>query len=75
MDGKKKGAPKMTDEERAKLVQKLDDEMAEYLANLEAKAKTRDGPAYTDGWKEESWEREMESHPFFASNNDVLLGK
>ena len=73
MDGKKKGAPKMSDEERAKLVKKLDDEMADYLAELEKKALAREGPAYREGWKEETWEKEMESHPFFASNNEVLL--
>ena len=32
MDGKKKGAPKMTDEERAELVKKLDDNMENYLS-------------------------------------------
>ena len=64
MDGKKKGAPKMTDEERAKLVKKLDDEMADYLAELEKKAAAREGPSYKEGWKEETWEQEMESHPF-----------
>merc|ERR1711953_471363 len=73
MDGKKKGAPKMTDEERAKLVKKLDDEMADYLAELEKKAAAREGPSYKEGWKEETWEQEMESHPFFASNDESLL--
>ena len=73
MDGKKKGAAKMTDEERAKLVKKLDDEMAEYLAELETKAAAREGPSYKEGWKPETWEQEMESHPFFASNQNELL--
>ena len=70
MDGKKKGAPKMTDEERAELVKKLDDNMEKYLSELENKAK--DGPGYQEGWNEENWEAEMEKHPFFASNDEII---
>ncbi len=60
----------MTDEERAKLIKKLDDEMAEYLDTMESKAQT--GPGYQEGWSEDNWEKEMESHPFFASNQALL---
>jgi tetratricopeptide (TPR) repeat protein len=70
MDPNKKGAPKISDEERTKLAQQLDDEMADYLAKIEEKAKK--GPGYIDGWKEDNWEQEMESHPFFASNEALL---
>lgn len=71
MDATKKGAAKMTDEERAALIKKLDDEMEGYLANLEAKA-TANPPSYTEGWDEDKWEQQMESHPFFASNEKLL---
>lgn len=71
MDASKKGAAKMTDEERAALIKKLDDEMKDYLANLEAKAKANP-PSYKEGWQEDNWEEEMESHPFFASNEKLL---
>ena len=70
MDGTKKGAKEMTEEERAELIKKLDDQMEDYLAQKEAKAKA--GPGYQNGWKEETWEEEMESHPFFASNDKIL---
>lgn len=60
----------MTDEERLKLAQKLDEEMAEYLAALERKAKN--GPGFTEGWREDNWEEEMESHPFFSTNDKLL---
>ena len=71
MDGNKKGAKKMSDEERAKLIKKLDTEMEDYLASLEEKAKNN--PAkYHEGWKEETWEKEMESHPFFTQNDTLL---
>jgi len=70
MDSKKKGAPQMSDEERAKLVQKLDDDMAKHLADLEQKAKNT--PGYSDGWNEDTWEDEMAKHPFFASNESIL---
>merc|ERR1711981_372347 len=70
MDSKKKGAPQMSDEERAKLEQKLDDDMAKHLADLEQKAKNTTG--YSDGWNENTWEDEMAKHPFFASNESIL---
>ena len=70
MDAKKKGAPKISDEERAELVKKLDDDMAKYLAELEEKA--QHGPGYSDGWNEENWEEEMSKHPFFASNESII---
>jgi len=61
----------MTDEERTELIKKLDKEMEEYLAGLEEKAKNN--PAkYHEGWKEDTWEKEMESHPLFASNDTLL---
>lgn len=60
----------MTEEERLRLAQKLDEEMAEYLAALEKKA--QDGPGYTEGWREDNWEQEMESHPFFATNEQLI---
>lgn len=49
---------KWTDEERLKLASKLDDELDEYISNLEKKS-------YTEGWPEDQWEQEMEKHPFF----------
>ena len=70
MDANKKGAPKMSDEERAKLVKKLDDDMEKYLAQLEAKAKR--GPGYQDGWDESKWEEEFAKHPFFASTDAII---
>ena len=73
MDSKKKGAPQMSDEERAKLVQKLDDDMAKHLADLEQKAKNT--PGYSDGWNEDTWEDEMAKHPFFASNERYFLNR
>ncbi|XP_049880114.1 DNA polymerase interacting tetratricopeptide repeat-containing, protein of 47 kDa [Pectinophora gossypiella] len=48
----------MTDEERLALCQKLDRELDEFIDSLEKKR-------YTDGWSEETWEEEMEKHPFF----------
>ena len=71
MDGNKKGAKKMSDEDRAKLIKKLDTEMEEYLASMEEKAKNNP-TKYQDGWKEETWEKGMESHPFFAQNEALL---
>ena len=71
MDGNKKGAKKMTDEERNKLIKKLDKEMEEYLAGMEAKAKNNP-TKYQEGWKEETWEQEMEAHPFFTQNDTLL---
>jgi len=61
----------MSDEERTKLIQKLDTEMEEYLAGLEEKAKNNPSK-YQEGWKEDNWEREMESHPFFALNDTLM---
>ena len=60
----------MSDEERAKLVKKLDDDMEDYLAKLEAKAKS--GPGYQDGWDESKWEEEFAKHPFFASTDSII---
>lgn len=70
MDANKKGAKKMTDEERADLIKQLDDQMEDYLAKMEKKA--AEGPGYQEGWNEENWQEEMESHPFFASNQALL---
>ena len=71
MDGNKKGAKKMTDEERTELCKKLDKDMEEYLAGMEAKAKNNPSK-YEEGWTEDNWEKEMESHPFFTQNDTLL---
>lgn len=47
-----------TDEERLELAAKLDNELDEYINNLEKKS-------YTEGWPEDRWQEEMEKHPFF----------
>lgn len=61
----------MTDEERAELCKKLDKDMEEYLAGMEAKAKNNP-TKYEEGWTEDNWEKEMESHPFFTQNDTLL---
>ncbi|CAN7984772.1 unnamed protein product [Ixodes hexagonus] len=50
----------MDEEERNKLMQKLQQDTEDYLANCKPSK-------YKDGWKEETWEKEMEEHPLFAS--------
>jgi len=50
----------MTDEERQKLSRRLDEDLDNFIDNLQ---KT----PYTDGWKEETWREEMEKHPFFMT--------
>ena len=67
MTGSKKEAKsKMSDEERSELMKKMDQDLAEHFAQLEAKAKER-GPRtqMVDGFTEENWEDEMANHPFF----------
>lgn len=49
-----------TDEERAELAEKLDQDLDSFIAGLERKA-------YTDGWPEDRWQEEMEKHPFFMT--------
>ncbi len=53
----------MTDEQRAELAQKLDEQLDAYLDGLEAS-----GERYMDGWSEDNWEEEMEKHPFFTKS-------
>lgn len=53
-----KSANNVTEEERIALAHRLDKELDEYIANLERKP-------YTDGWKPEQWDKEMDKHPFF----------
>ncbi|XP_025194920.1 tetratricopeptide repeat protein 4 isoform X1 [Melanaphis sacchari] len=50
----------ITDEERAKLASRLDEDLDNFIDNLQ---KT----PYKDGWKEETWREEMEKHPFFMT--------
>lgn len=50
----------MTDEERAELASRLDEDLDNFIDNLQ---KT----PYKDGWKEETWREEMEKHPFFMT--------
>lgn len=40
------------------LAAKLDAELDEYISSLERKS-------YTEGWREDEWQAEMEKHPFF----------
>ena len=67
---------KITDEERAHLVAKLDKELEEHLAKLEAKAAERGHQRVEGAWTEENWETEMQKHPFFneASKHCVHAG-
>lgn len=51
---------KMSDEERIQLATKLDKELEKFIDDL-PKSK------YKDGWAEDTWEKEMESHPFFMA--------
>ena len=57
---------KMSQEERSELMKKMDVELEEHFAKLEAKAAER-GPRGKDpqGWSEDNWEEEMQEHPFF----------
>ncbi|XP_064460930.1 DNA polymerase interacting tetratricopeptide repeat-containing, protein of 47 kDa-like [Ornithodoros turicata] len=50
----------MDPESRQKLIEQLEKESEEYLASLKPKK-------YKDGWKEDTWEQEMEEHPLFAT--------
>ena len=57
---------KISDEERTELMKKMDKDLAEHFAKIEANAMER-GPKnqYVDGFTEENWENEMANHPFF----------
>ena len=57
---------KISDEDRTELMKKMDKDLAEHFAKLEAKARER-GPRtqFVDGFTEETWEQEMANHPFF----------
>lgn len=46
------------DKQRLELASKLDEELDEYISNLEKRS-------YTEGWPEDRWEKEIEKHPFF----------
>lgn len=48
-DATKKPKPKMTDEERAALAEKMDKELDEFINSLEKRG-------YTEGWPEDRWE-------------------
>lgn len=48
-DAAKKPNPKMTDEERAALTEKMDKELDEFIDSLEKRG-------YTEGWPEDRWE-------------------
>lgn len=61
-----RGANKMSDEQRQKIAEVLDTELEEELQKLE-----HSGSKYMDGWSEENWEREMESHPFFSNQGSL----
>ncbi|XP_043199010.1 tetratricopeptide repeat protein 4-like [Amphibalanus amphitrite] len=50
----------MTDAERDKLTKTLDEELDQFIEGLQKSQ-------YKDGWKEETWEKEMQEHPFFRS--------
>eukprot|EP00092_Neocalanus_flemingeri_P038879 GFUD01042327.1.p1 GENE.GFUD01042327.1~~GFUD01042327.1.p1 ORF type:complete len:397 (+),score=144.01 GFUD01042327.1:95-1285(+) len=65
---------KMSDPERTELMKKMDKDLEEHFAMLEAKAAER-GPRtkMVDGWTEDNWEDEMQKHPFF--NNEWQEGK
>lgn len=45
----KKVQPKMTDEERAALAEKMDKELDDFIDSLEKRG-------YTEGWPEDRWE-------------------
>lgn len=49
---------KWTDEERIELAGKLDNDLDDFINNLEKKS-------YTEGWPEDRWQEEFEKHPFF----------
>ncbi|CAB0042686.1 unnamed protein product [Trichogramma brassicae] len=48
-----------TEEERAELAAKLEQELDDWIDSCEK--------PYTEGWPEDRWEEEMEKHPFFMS--------
>jgi len=51
-------------------MKKMDKDLAEHFASLEAKARER-GPrtsGFVDGFTEETWEQEMANHPFFKKD-------
>lgn len=50
----------MDEEERLKVLEKLQQDEEEFFANLKPSK-------YQDGWNEETWEKEMEEHPLFAT--------
>ncbi|KAK1116586.1 hypothetical protein K0M31_018268 [Melipona bicolor] len=51
--------------QRLELASKLDEELDEYISNLEKKS-------YTEGWPEDRWEKEIEKHPFFMKKAPEL---
>lgn len=55
-----KGQMCMSDEERRKLAEKLDQELDEFIGGLEKRS-------CTDEWPEDRWQEEIEKHPFFMT--------
>ncbi len=55
----------MSDDQRRELAEMLDKQLDEYMDKFEAT-----GERYLDRWNEETWEQEMEEHPFFTRNID-----
>ena len=60
------GEQKVSDAERTEMMKKMDKDLEEHFAMLEAKATAR-GPItkMLDRWTEENWEEEMQAHPLF----------
>ena len=68
--------PAMSDQQRAALVAKMDRELEEHFAELEARAAGRGGQvgkSRVEGFNEDNWEEEMAKHPFF--NEEWKEGK
>lgn len=55
-NAEKKVQPKMTDEERAALADKMDKELDDFIDSLEKRG-------YTEGWPEDRWEEVMDKSP------------
>lgn len=49
-----------TEAERLELAAQLDQQLDDYIDNLDKKS-------YSDGWPEDRWQEEMEKHPFFMT--------
>nr|ACO15148.1 Tetratricopeptide repeat protein 4 [Caligus clemensi] len=53
----------MDESQRRVFLEKMDRELDQYIDGLESNSSR-----YVDGWYEDSWEKEMEDHPFFATS-------